>query len=795
MQKKDNANILFQYPKFVKKFLTVVIIALFLYFIIGQIVLPDERDPIASNCQPFQTEWVQVKDNGETIPVEVPGKVPAEYGEVVTLSTILPNTITDGTYLCFYTIWQDADIYVGDDLRCHYSTENSRHLGNSSITRYLFVELYEEDAGKELTYHFSSNVKYAGSMSQVLIGERFSIWLHLLDGSMVKTITAVFLMLLSIFCVFVCLTLKYVYKKRLSLHYLAWAIFFCSFWMLTETEIRQLVVPNLSVFSSYAYWSLMLMPFPMLLYLDEIQDGRYRKLYIFPLAYSTIIFIVLTTLQVLNIVQFTQSLIYIHVGLLLCIISMCGTILADFIKKQLSSYLFVGIGFCGMLFTGVIEIVLYYMRVGLTMGTMLAIGLLFLLLMAIIKSGQDLFETERNKQQAIMARDAQTKFLANMSHEIRTPINVIIGMNEMILRENEDNTIQGYAYDIQNASNMLLGLINDILDFTKIESGQLELSENTYNLSALIQDLNLLFKARAGGKAISTRIDIDTNLPSKLYGDDIRIKQVLVNILSNAVKYTQQGSVTLKVYCRQINEEYITLCFSVIDTGIGIKEEDLSKLFDSFKRLDLNKNRTIQGSGLGLNIAKQLVELMNGTITVKSTYGEGSTFNIYIPQKVIESKSIDNIEVSLTQSREGAVNTGKFTAENARVLVVDDNTVNLSLMKGLLKRTLIQVDTASDGMKALELTKEKIYHLIFMDHMMPELDGVETLHILRKDMSNPNHDATVVALTANAISGCREEYLSYGFDDYFSKPIQADKLDDLLIRLLPKGLVKWIGKE
>jgi len=792
MQTKKFSDIFIKYPEIIQKIFTIIILVLFFYLVIGECVFPDERDSLSAHSQEFEASWVRVLENGETIPVEVPGKLPAARNEVVSLSTTLPDTILINSMLCFEPIWQDADVYIDGELRYHYNTENSRPFGTSSTTRYLFVALEPEDAGKELNYQFASSVKYAGDMRRVLIGDRYGLWLQIIKGSGAKTFIAAFLLLLSFFCIVVCLIMRYVYKKTLSLHHLAWAIFLCSFWMLSESEINQLIVPNLSVLTSFTYWSLMLVPFPMLLYLDDIQNGRYRNVYLFPLLYSFVIFVVCTILQIFDIVQFTSSLIWVHIGLSMSIIVMLTTIVIDLFRKKLSGYLSVGIGFSGMLFTAILEVLLYYVEATLSMGTFLALGLLFLLGMAIIKSGQDLFQSEKNKQQALIARDAQAKFLANMSHEIRTPINVIIGMNEMILREAQDDTIQGYSYDIQNASNMLLGLINDILDFTKIESGQLELSQGEYNLSSLIQDLNLLFKARAGGKPISTKIDIDTTLPSKLYGDDLRIKQVLVNILSNAVKYTHQGSVTLKVYCRQIDNDYITLCFSVSDTGIGIKEEDIPKLFDSFKRLDINKNRAIQGSGLGLNIAKQLVELMNGTVTVKSKYGEGSTFKVYIPQKIIDATPIKNMEAALSQSRKAASNTGKFTAENAHVLVVDDNTVNLSLMKGLFKRTQMNVDLADSGRKALDLCMEKSYDIIFMDHMMPEMDGVETLHLLRKDMSNPNHDTIVVALTANAVAGCREQYLGYGFDDYFSKPIQADKLDDLLIRLLPKELINLV---
>jgi signal transduction histidine kinase/ActR/RegA family two-component response regulator len=443
-----------------------------------------------------------------------------------------------------------------------------------------------------------------------------------------------------------------------------------------------------------------------------------------------------------------------------------------------------------MLLTAILEMIFYYTGSSLSLGTVLAIGLLFLLIMAIIKTGQDLFLSEKKKQQAITAREAQAKFLANMSHEIRTPINAIIGMNEMILRENENEAIQDYAHNIQSASDMLLGLVNDVLDFSKIESGQLELIEDTYHLATLLQAELLLLRARTGDKPLSTLIDIDPKLPSKLLGDELRIKQILTNLLSNAVKYTLNGSVTLKVFFQPIDTQTIKLCFSIIDTGIGIRKEDLPKLFDSFKRLELNKNRTIQGTGLGLNIAKQLVESMQGTIVVESEYGKGSTFTISIPQKIMDAQPIGNLEDTLDKLRkEKTVPKTLFTAPDASILIVDDNSTNLILMKGLLKRTKANVTLASSGQKCLDLTKANRYDIIFMDHMMPELDGVETLHRLRADSSNPNQNALVIALTANAIAGCKEMYAAYGFNDYFAKPVQADKLEELLINHLPKELV------
>lgn len=790
MNIQNKHNPLTTYIAVTKIFFFIAIFLLFLFGFFSRFALPDERDVINTNCQLFEANWEQVLENGDRTPVDVPGKVPAEWGEVITLATILPQKINSGETLCFRPIWQDVTIYIDGELRQSYSTKDSRPFGINSPMRYVFVELYETDAGKELCYQFSSNSKYAGDIRACYIGDRLSIWIYLATSSGGRTVIAVFLLFLSIFCILVCVILRFVYKKTLALNYLAWTIFFCAFWMLSEIEFRQLLFRNVSAFSCYAYWSLMLIPSPLLHYINDIQNGKYQKLYSVPLTYCSLMFIIGTILQVFDIMQFVQLLPFIHVGLISSIICIIVTITIDTVKKRISDYLFVGIGVYGMLLSAIVELLLYYVDTSLSLGTVLAIGLLFLLIMAIIRTGQDLFQSEKKKQQAILAREAQAKFLANMSHEIRTPINAIIGMNEMILRENESEAILNYAQNIQSASNMLLGLVNDVLDFSKIESGQLELVEDTYSLTTLLQDEILLLTTRVAGKPLSAQLDIDPMLPSKFFGDELRIKQILTNLLSNAVKYTEQGTITLKAFFQQIDTDTIELCFSISDTGMGIKKEDLSKLFDSFKRLELTKNRTIEGTGLGLNIAKQLVDLMQGKIVVESEYGKGSTFTVSIPQKVMNNQPIGNLQTALNKKKqEKHAPKTLFTAPNANILIVDDNSMNLFLMKELLKRTKMTVDLASSGKECLELTKQKPYHIIFMDHMMPELDGIETLHLLRDDHFNQNQNTTVIALTANAIAGCKEMYLEYGFNDYFSKPVQADKLEELLVQHLPKELV------
>lgn len=796
MREKKKQALSVMYIEAAKKVFIIATFLMLLFLIAGELFYPDERDAISKDYEVFDTKWERLREDGSREEVQVPGKVSAEYGEKVTLVTTLPKELQDGKSIFFYPIWQDVAIYINGELRQLYTTEDSRPFGKNSAFRYVYVDVSHADAGKELTYEFVSNSKYTGMMRKIYIGDKLSIWLSRIEESGLLTIIAVFLFVMSLFCILTCGILKWVYKKTLPLNYLAWTIFLCSTWILSEIEFRQLIMKNVSVLTSCTYWCLMIIPMPLIVYMDLLQDGRYRRLYMAPVGYTIVVLVAGTFLQLFEIVQFVEQIPMIHAGLIISIICIAMTVTIDLFRKRIYDYLVVAIGVYGMLLTVIVEMYLYYIGASRSLGTVLLMGLMFLLIMAIIKAGQDLFVSESKKQQAITAREAQAKFLANMSHEIRTPINAVIGMNEMILRENENAAVREYAQNIKSASNMLLGLVNDILDFTKIESGQLELVEEEYSLAAVLQDELLLLNARAAGKPLSTQIEIDPNVPSGFWGDELRIKQILTNLLSNAVKYTHEGMITLKVFYEWIDKTQVRLGFSVKDTGVGIKKENLAELFDSFKRLELSKNRNVEGTGLGLNIAKQLADLMNGSITVESIYGKGSTFTVMIPQRVTNAEPVGNLQESLKRERaQQKVADVVFTAPEARVLVVDDNAMNLSVIKGLLKRTNVQLDLAMSGKECIKLTKHKKYHIILMDHMMPEMDGVETLRCLRADNANPNQKTVIIALTANAIAGCREMYMQYGFHDYISKPIQAEKLETMLMKYLPKRLVRMADEQ
>ena len=397
---------------------------------------------------------------------------------------------------------------------------------------------------------------------------------------------------------------------------------------------------------------------------------------------------------------------------------------------------------------------------------------------------RDMLNAETEKQIAIAASESKAKFLANMSHEIRTPINTVIGMNEMILRENRDETIHEYAYNIKSASQMLLGLINDILDISKIEAGKLQIVESNYNVASMLKDAVLAIEARVKQKNLELKLDIDETLPTVLKGDEIRIKQILNNLLSNAAKYTNEGRITFAAK-GEYGENGFNLVMSVTDTGMGIKQEDIAHLYDSFLRLEMDKNRHIEGTGLGLNITKQLADNMGGKIDVTSEYGKGSCFTVWIPQEVIDKTAIGKLEQAYSGvSLQDEVERNYFYAPDANVLAVDDNKMNLNVLKALLKRSQIQLETAMGGNECLEMTRTKKYDLILMDHMMPEPDGICTLHIIRDDKENVNRQTTVVVLTANAVSGMEEIYLKEGFADYLSKPVVVDELERILNKYL-----------
>ncbi len=415
---------------------------------------------------------------------------------------------------------------------------------------------------------------------------------------------------------------------------------------------------------------------------------------------------------------------------------------------------------------------------------------------AILKVQMKMFETERaiaRKQQEELEQISESKnsFFASMSHEIRTPINTIIGLNEMILRESREEMTKDYAENIQSASKMLLNLVNDILDLSQMEMKKMEIIPLEYKTVDLFGDLIDMIQVRLKEKKLDFLVDIDENLPTVLFGDMKRVNQVVLNILTNAAKYTREGSVTLSAHMEPLTEDEISLKISVSDTGIGIRKEDLQHIYDSFKRADARTNLRVEGSGLGLSITKQLVDLMDGEITVDSIYTRGSDFTVTLPQKVVDKTPIGYVRFLSRSRGKTEQYRQSFEAPEARILIVDDNPMNSMVESKLLKETKINVDIAESGTQCLEMTRRKYYHVILMDYMMPEMDGMQTLKEVRRQKNGLCRDSAVIVLSANSAAEAGRQYLEEGFDGYLEKPIQGTALETEILKFLPEDIVEY----
>lgn len=723
----------------------------------------------------FNNNWTLIREDGTREKIKLPFYEKCEANTKIVIENILPVEFC-GKTMTFLTADKELRVIIDGTVVYEFGVDDERSFGHTPGSVTNFIDIPKNLSEGKIQIELISPYKnYGACIDEISFAERDVAILDMLNSNLHKFACAILILISGI--VFIVLTtVQKIYKQDTDgMEYLCAYCILSFIYYCIETKAMNLFYGNQTLYSILVFFILMLMPLFYIPYFTQGIVSAKTKLLEILMGVAILNAIVQTVLQLFNIVDFMNMAIFSHGILFISIVVTIKLIWDSNRRKDPNSFWpdFVAVvilGVCAMVdivrsYFSTAEHLEKYSKYGV------AIFCFFMLISHIVKMSRSKVKILEEKN------EAKSRFLARMSHEIRTPINAIIGMNTMIARESKEDNILDYSSDIDNASQVLLGLVNEILDLSKVESGKMELIEREYHFGSILNDIYTMINVRASVKNLLLIMDVDNTIPAILYGDDVKLRQVLINLLSNAVKYTDDGFIKC-IIRSEIDNDKVKIHFQIRDTGKGIKNKDIPKLFEEFRRIEESYDKKIEGTGLGISITVQFLKLMGSELLVDSDYGKGSNFHFILEQKIVKNIPIGDFRQSAKRKLENRDRI--IDGKGISVLVIDDNHINIKILKSLLKNSNMIIDEGNSGEECLKMLEIKKYNIVFLDHMMPNMDGIETIRNHKRNHESINKDTPIIALTANAVMGAREEYIKEGFSGYLTKPIDVEKLNRII---------------